>query len=286
LTVCGLVLALISTNALATLYGTVLVNLYDDPVGSTLVEIDPADGTLVRTIGDVGYAVNGLTYDNTSGTLYATTSNHDPNFPDGLLTINVTTGVGTPVGGGAGILVNVPSVNSSGQMFGWHEDMDDAAVLWNKTAGTVTVLGDSGLSTMTESLAFDNNDILYLLNGDLNLYTINASTGAATLVGPVTGGSGSALHHGDFNPANNRLYTINNAGFSGNPRSIDVVDISTRTVVATLPTVDNLHTLAFGLLPSTAPVPALSSWAMFALAILLAVAATLLLRRQRERIKR
>ncbi len=69
---------------------------------STLVELDPATGALVSTIGDVGYLVNGMTWDASSGTLCATTSNNDATFPDGLITIDPMTAAGTPVGTGAG----------------------------------------------------------------------------------------------------------------------------------------------------------------------------------------
>ncbi|MCW8984244.1 MAG: hypothetical protein OQK55_02795, partial [Thermoanaerobaculales bacterium] len=44
---------------------------------STLVEIDPATGALLATIGDVGYLVNGLSWDASSGVLYASTSAND-----------------------------------------------------------------------------------------------------------------------------------------------------------------------------------------------------------------
>ena len=53
---------------------------------STLVQIDPQTGALIRTIGSVGYTVNGLAWDCTagnckSGTLYATTALGDTHFP-------------------------------------------------------------------------------------------------------------------------------------------------------------------------------------------------------------
>ncbi|MGZ4865944.1 MAG: hypothetical protein ACXV7C_01890, partial [Candidatus Angelobacter sp.] len=63
---------------------------------STLVEIDPRTGALVRTIGPVGYTVNGLAWDMTSDKLYATTAVGDTSF-HGLITIDPNTGQGTPV---------------------------------------------------------------------------------------------------------------------------------------------------------------------------------------------
>ena len=68
---------------------------------STLVQIDPQTGALIRAIGPVGYTVNGLAWDCTagnckSGTLYATTAVGDTHF-HGLITIDPNTGAGTPV---------------------------------------------------------------------------------------------------------------------------------------------------------------------------------------------
>lgn len=250
---------------------------------STLVEINPTTGAQVRSIGSVGYAVNGMTYDATTNTLYATTSNNDPIFPNGLITINMTTGAGTPVGAGAGQLVNVPSANSSGQLYGWTENSDDP-VLWNKAAGTITVLSPSGVGTAEQSLAFDNNNVLYLLNYDQNLYTINTTTGAATSLGAVTGIVSGVAHHGDFNPDNNQLYAINMVRDGYNPRDLYVIDITTRNVVATLPTANDLHTLAFvaSAAPTPAtPVPTLTGWGMIILSGLLALVAVFTPRRQR-----
>src|SRR6516225_3950178 len=41
---------------------------------STLVLLDPTTGALIRTIGPVGFTVNGLAWDRTTKTLYATTA--------------------------------------------------------------------------------------------------------------------------------------------------------------------------------------------------------------------
>jgi hypothetical protein len=275
-------LSLWSLQALAALYGTIGAG----GAASTLVELDPATGAVIQTIGSVGYAVNGLTYDATTSTLYATTSTKDATFPDGLITINMTTGAGAPVGTGAGQLVNVPSANSSGQLYGWTEESDQP-VLWNKAAGTITVIG-GGTNSAEQSLAFDNGDVLYFLNYDENLYTINTTTGAATLVGPVSGITTGYAHHGDFNPATNQLYAINETNDSStpNPRALYVIDITTRNVVATLPTVDNLHTLAFtgpaAPVPAATSIPTLSEWGMILLSGLLALGTIFTLRRKHQ----
>lgn len=249
---------LIPLQAMAALYGTIL-----GPT-STLVELDPATGAVLTTIGSVGYRVNGMTYDATTNTMYATTSNGDASFPDGLISINLATGAGTEIGTGAGQYVNVPTANSAGVLYGWTEDTDDA-VLWDKVAGTITVLGSSGISTLEQSLAFDNSDTLYYVSINAGgIQTINTTTGAATSGPAISGATGYALHHGDFAPGTTLLYALTDIGTG--PRDIDILDVTTGVVTNTLTQVpDGLHTLAFtaGIIGSVAqPVPSLSGYAL------------------------
>ncbi len=269
------------------LLGTLNTGTDETPATSTLVEIDPATGNLLRTIGDVGYAVNGLTYDFGSGTLWATTSSWDPAFPDGLITINLATGAGTPVGSGAGQYVNVPASNSAGQVYGWTEETDDP-VLWNTAAGTITVLGASGIDTRAEGLAFDNTDTLYLVNDyDWNddgqsVYTINTGTGVATAVGALPSLPYGHAHHGDFHPTTNLYYGIDALlGRDGVvARNLLVINISTLTVVDTIPTVDYLQAVTFGPQVQAAGVPALGPAGIAFLALLLATVAVIIIRRR------
>ncbi|MGA9575420.1 MAG: hypothetical protein WBS20_15875 [Lysobacterales bacterium] len=234
-----MVLFLLPLQAVAELYGTIL-----GPT-STLVELDPVTGSVINTVGDVGYRVNGMTFDFTTGTLYATTSQGDANFPNGLITINLATGAGTTIGVGAGQLVNVPAVNSSGELYGWSEASDDP-VLWNKVAGTVTVLGDSGLSSAEQSLSFDGSDTLYYVSLCCEgIQIIDTTTGAATPGPAITGATGNALHHGDFAPGTTLLYAMTETNDSSAARNIDILDVTTGNVVNTISSPDNLHTLAF-----------------------------------------
>ena len=246
---------------------------------SILVEVSPTSGALVRTIGSVGYLVNGMTWDASTSTLYATTSYNDVNFPDGLIRINVATGAGTRVGTGAGQLVNVPACSPSGALYGWTEDGDDL-VLWNKSAGTITVVGVSGVSTWEQGLAFSSAGVLYLVNGndeqeDHGIYTINTTTGAATLLGPL----GRRAHHGSFHPTTSLYYGLDQTeDTSGPARSLVVVNVTTQTVVSTIPTVNLLHTLAFVSAEPPEPIPVTGHVGLLVLVILLAVAGFLVLR--------
>jgi len=209
---------------------------------SQLLLLDPTTGALIQTIGPVGYAPSGLAYDPSSGKLYGTTSTNDANFPDGLIEINMATGAGTPVGTGAGMLINMPAVNSSGQMFAWTEDSDDPVSV-DKTTGVATVLGDAGFSSSEQGMAFDSQNVLTFVNGNGDVYTINTTTGAATLQGSI----GVRAHHGDFSPITGAYWGIDETASTatGPGRNLRVVDIATLTVTTTLPTADDLHAIAF-----------------------------------------
>jgi hypothetical protein len=211
---------------------------------STLVELDPDTGALVATIGPVGYLVNGLTWDATTSTLYGSTSVGDPSFV-GLITIDTTTGAGTPVGTGWGPafdwvgLTNI-TADSAGNLYGWWEGSDDLVRI-DKTLGTAAVVGPSGIGTAAYGLAFDASDTLWLVQFG-QAYQVDTTTGAATFsFSYASMGSG---HHGDFDPDTGLYYGINTSGGLG-PRSLDLVDFGTQTEILLLPTVDNLHTLAF-----------------------------------------
>ncbi len=268
------------------LLGTLNTGTDVSPATSTLVELDPATGNLLATIGDVGYAVNGMAYDATTGNLYATTATWDPVFPDGLIIINPATAAATQVGTGAGQLVNVPAVNAAGQLYGWTENGDDP-VLWNKAAGTVTVVGSSGIASRLEGLDFDATGTLYLVqdynwNGDgQSVYTINTTTGAATAVGALTTLPYGYAHHGKFHPVTNLYYGIDAVFGRGGyvNRNLLVINISTLTVVNTIPTVDYLHTLVF--LPGTfeaSPIPTLGTWGLGLLVLVLGAVGFMVIR--------
>lgn len=210
----------------------------------TLVVIDQNTGGVERTIGPIGYIINGLAYDPTTGNLYATSSDHDP-FT-GLLTIDTTTGAGTPIGpgwSGVAILVCL-ACDSTGQLYAWNEFLgatqDDLASV-NKVTGTFAMFPDSTIDTGPLGLDFDASNTLWLVNYDLFVYTVNTTTGLATYSGfPIA----SLAHHGKFHPQTGQYWGIDQKG-GANPRNIVIFDPTTWTMVNTLPTVNDLHTLAF-----------------------------------------
>jgi hypothetical protein len=197
------------------------------------------------TIGSVGYYVNGLEYDPVSGKLYGTTTRQDPSFPNGLIEINMSTGFATTIGP-AGMHINNPTVNSTGEMFAWSEDDDDLVTV-DVATGVATSVGDSGISSRQHGLAFDQDNNLYLVDDDVgDVWSIDASTGAGTLTTTI----GTRAHHGDFHPESDLYWGIDEfyGGKMGpNPpeRNLLVVDINTAAILDSLSTVDNLHAITF-----------------------------------------
>lgn len=221
---------------------------FTDPVTlvettSNLVLLNRDTGALASTIGDTGFYVTGLAYDYTTGKLFGTTSANDPVFPAGLIEINTTTGAGTPIGTGTGLIAPATlAINSAGQMFTWSEPGDDDLAVIDKVTGIATIVGDSGLNTATLGLDFDASGTLFLVDGGGDVFTIDPLTGAATSVGTI----GVTAHHGKFHPVSGDYVGIDVADSTVAARNLIVADISTSTlaVLDTVPTADFLHTIA------------------------------------------
>lgn len=237
---------------------------------STLVELDPATGSVINTVGDAGYLINGLAWDAEAGVMYATTSANDSTAPNRLATINLETAavtiisasdVATDLGDNA---VPLLAIDSGGNLFGWLEASSDDLLLWNKADGTAAIVGDAGLSTATHSLSFNAADELLLINFDGNVYEIDTSTGGSTSVGSISG----IAHHGNFRPSNDLFYGIDDS-YGNNPRNIVVLDMSTLNVVDTLPTADDLHVIEFVTQGERVGVPLASPAVLALLAVLL-----------------
>lgn len=226
------------------------VKLFGTTVGnrtmgdSILVQLSPEDGSFLQTIGPVGYYVNGLEYDPVHHKLYGTTSSNDPDFPDGLIEIDMATGAGTPIGAGAGMYINNPTVNSAGEMFAWTEVSDDLVAVDTAT-GVATVVGDSGIDSYEHGLAFDNGDNLIFVNWDGEIYTIDPVSGEATSTASI----GQRAHHGDVHPTTGLYWGIDEtwayAPGPGGQRNLLVVDVTAGTITTTFPSLDDLHAITF-----------------------------------------
>lgn len=221
---------------------------------STLVELDLDTGQVVDRIGDIGYKVNGLTYDPTTSTLFATTSSGSAVSPSSLITIDMDTGAGTLVGD-TGDLVNLPTVTSAGELYAWTEDYDVLIQLDKATGERTYPAGTTEyLTSFGHGMAFDSSDTLWLFNGDSMAYTIDTSIGEATFEGymPV-----EYAHHGDFNPETGIYYGITSEPWSDpQEREIGLIDTSDLSLVDTLQSDStSLFTLAFVSGSGASPVP-------------------------------
>lgn len=216
----------------------------------TLLELDPATGAILDTVGPIGYTVNGLDWDPTTDTLYASTSVLDPSHV-GLISINRTTGAGTPIGAsgwGLGFppITNI-TVNSAGDMFGWSEAGDNLVSI-NKATGVATVVGLSGVGTAQNGLSFTPGDVLYMVNFGGTRYEVNTATGLATFDGTF----GQTAHHGDFHPITGNYFGLT---FDiGSPRNLLECTIAGSSCAVIGP-VGDVHTLAFELVDEVVPTP-------------------------------
>ena len=114
----GLLLAaLIGAPALGeTLYG---VDGAEGNSAANLYILDPANGSVLSTVGPIGFPITGLAFDRRTNTLYGSVGGNGAN-PRSLVTIDRTTGAGTLVGS---LGVNTPmadiTFSPSGTLFGW-----------------------------------------------------------------------------------------------------------------------------------------------------------------------
>jgi len=234
---------------------------------STLVQLDPGTGALIRVIGPVGYTVNGLAWDRKTSKLYASTAIGDVAF-HGLITINPSTGAGKPVNPAAlnfGLAGNPSPIHSitmdsNGRMVGWYDEfpigaVTDTFVQIDKKTGIATEFPDTGIDTSANGLSFDGNDLLWNIDSPRRVglnpptqtaYRLDPATGKMLLSIPLSPLTMAAL--GDFNPVNNLYYGLNFTPFDPTAKTFMVVvnpNLQNGTVAILGQTVDNLHTLAF-----------------------------------------
>lgn len=218
-------------------------------------------GEFIKTVGDIGYNVNSLTYDDTTDKIYATTTADDPVFPNGLIEINKSTGAGTPIGISNENQLDCPAINSAGELFALSissgDVVSDILVSIDKDTGTVTEIGAINLITGNPGMAFGNNDVLWLVNayvdGDLKesgVYTIDTTTAGRTYITYIDDDNIIAAH-GDFIPNSDvaeQEYVGLDATGAGlkNARFLDLTTFPA-TIVETVPaTVENLNAITFG----------------------------------------
>jgi hypothetical protein len=246
----------------STIYG-----IAPGPSPWTLYRISAATGTAslvapifgVQNVDAIAFAPNGSLYG--SGSTFF--------FNPLLLTIDTSSGTSTQVvigGLAVGINANDFAFRSDGVLFALY----GATKLYtiNVSSAVATLIGTPVTSNFPSALAFSNSDVLYLAD-KTNLYTVNQTTGAATL-------STSLTYDASFGPSpqpkgmkfdltTGTLYV----SISSTNSSLGTINITTGAVTRIGPSVLGLGALAIAPAVTPSPTPAPTSLFLVATGMLI-----------------
>lgn len=173
-----------------------------------LYEVDPVSGakTAITTVSSNASISAGLTYDQTTGTLYLTSTGNDS-----LYTVDLTNGTATLVGayGNTSLVMHGLEFDLVTNTLYGVSQHDNGLYAIDRTTGAATLIGPTGLTSFT-NLAYDlPGNTLYATNSATDsLYTIDRFTGAATLIGPMNGPA--SANSAAFLPGTQTLYVADN----------------------------------------------------------------------------
>jgi hypothetical protein len=148
---------------------------------STLYRLDPRDGSVLETIGAIGFShVTSLAFHPVTGVLYGQSGSNGGTQQ--LITIDVGTGAGTAVGG-TGLAKGTPDLDfaPSGLLYGWDEGSNDDLAIFDLTTGAATTLGNCGFASASTGVGVDKFGTAWMNSGYGALYTVDRVTGACTL---------------------------------------------------------------------------------------------------------
>jgi hypothetical protein len=223
---------------------------------SILHEINPLTGA-TTLIGPIGFErVSGMAFNVADGKMYATGERADGSNTHVLLTINLATGAGTEVGptnvtslGFGDTISDISFRNADGALYAYLEAGDAVGII-NLATGAATALGRSNVfGCCGNGIAFAVDDTLYHAN-DINLHTLNQTTGVATIQAPL-GFSPPAdldprINAMDFHPLTGQLFASLNDGNNANPENhLALIDKLTGVVSIIGPTVPGLDAIAW-----------------------------------------
>ena len=225
---------------------------------SVLYRIDPATA-LGTAIGPItGFSnVSGLAFHPATGVLYGVGFNSTGHV---LLTVDPATGLGTEVGptnvgavSGCSSRVSDISFRSDGTLFAYAEPCDQFGTI-NVSSGAFTLLGDTGLGSVGNGIAFVSGGALYHA-GSGGFDTLNQSTGQGTALRALTFPSACITNPRvnalDVQPSSDTLFALMNCGFI---YRLGTLDIATGVITEIGETVPRLDAIAFHQ-PPTAIVP-------------------------------
>jgi len=134
------------------------------------------------------------------------------------------------------------SADSKGNLFGWGGPKDPTSsglISLNTSNGASFVIGSSGIEAKRHNLAFDNEDVLHLVNFDQKHYTVDTASSVTTLQGTISG-TGLDYTHGDIRPGTKKLYAPNRVG-----TGIQVIDLDTHQPDTTISTTNDYFLSTF-----------------------------------------
>ena len=216
-----------------TLYGSA----FSGPDGlADLHTIDPSTGS-PTLVGPIKFQrVSAMDF-GPDGRLYGVGERNDGTDTVVLIVIDTATGLGTEVAPLGGVGANRPVTDisfrpSDGRLYAFFDGPDEVGVI-DHASGAVTFLGFPGTSGGGNGIAFSKNVTLYHVESGLS--SLNQTTGAATLVGPLAylgfpPLGGPRINAMDTQPSKGVIYTSVNDASSGGPRYLATMDPVSLTV--------------------------------------------------------
>ena len=176
-----------------------------------LYRVDTVTGVRTFIVNCTGVPLanfTGMTWDRTTNTMYGIATNGTLSQSQ-IFTVNITTGVCTPIGAPTATCPGAIMLNASpgGSLFAV-DLVNDQLFRWNKTTGVPTLIGGIGFNAnFGQDGHFDLSDGQYYYACFNNttftpqLRTIDTLTGATTLIGTYPGGgAGQVQTMGIYTP--------------------------------------------------------------------------------------
>ena len=185
---CAMVLVLFAIASTAVMASSHTINIWTTHGDGTRIgTIDSSTGA-GADVGATGFSVTWATAFDSDGTLYTLTRGFSGNAR--LATVNQTTGAVTEIGGTGTSMISL-EIAADGTVYGVGYS-DQLLYSINKSTGAATAIGNTGIGANMD-LAIDSSGTLWATVGG-QLWTINTSTGASTLVTAMSGaGVGSVM---------------------------------------------------------------------------------------------
>jgi hypothetical protein len=229
---------------------------------TNLYILNSATGAPLSTVGPIGFAVSGMSFDPLNGVLYGATAPRGTSTRQ-LITINTSTGAGTLIGA-LGVTIDELAFAANGTLYGWSGRISGSSLYTiNLATGAATKVGTSGITDTGVGFAINASGTAYLAAAGASgaLRTVNLATGAVTTVATLSGAPipAGAIDAMGFDQ-NGTLLGLNlTEGGPGSPGApgntfLVTIDPTTGAVTSRGASVPGLDALAIQ--PSAVPEPA------------------------------